>query len=332
MTKLMKSLLALGSFTMLLAIPLWSQGGGSISGIAVDPSGAVVVNAAVEATNTATGISFHMNTTSAGTFFFPTVGLGTYTVKVTAAGFGPAVLEGVVVALNQNTNLQITLRVGEVQQTVEVTAAATQLQAETAQHATGVDNRTYDALPISLTGEARNPFAFMLLLPGVNYQDNFFIPIGGITLGWNTSINGSQFGTLSLEVDGSTVMTSHVTGDVRQAAVPVDAVSEFTMISSNYSAQYGTTGGGIMTLTMKSGTNEFHGKAYEYLRNDKLDARGFFAPSVPKTRQNEYGANVGGPIRKDKTFFFGYWSGFKDRVVGYFESLLRKPLTIHGMA
>ena len=100
-------------------------------------------------------------------------------------------------------------------------------------------------------------------------------------------------------------------GDPRNVGFPPDAVGEFKMTTVNAPAEYGRSGGGIASFTLKSGTNQLHGSVYEYFRNDALDARGFFAPTTPTNRQNEFGATAGGPIRKDKTFFFGWYNGFR---------------------
>lgn len=297
---------------------LWSQaGGGSASGVVVDPSGAAVANARVEITNTATGVSQVTTSTSAGQFVFPVLPVGTYTLSVAAQGFRKAVVNGVTVALDQTTNANVTLQIGNVQQQVEVSASTAQIQPDTAQQATTITPQVYQSLPLSLNGEARSVTGFLFLAPGVNF------PVSTPTQQtqtFSTSINGGQAFSSEVIVDGASIQSSNVAGDYRNLQFPVDIVNEFTLVSNNFTADYGRAPGGIVSITTKSGTNALHGTAYEYLRNTALDARGFFQPTTPVEHQNEYGFDVGGPVLiphvyngKNRTFFFGYWSGFKNR-------------------
>ena len=128
----------------------------------------------------------------------------------------------------------------------------------------------------------------------------------------STTVNGSQSGSTEFHLDGSIIASAaEYSGDPRNVGFPPDAVGGFKMITLNAPAEYGHSGGGIATFTTKSGTNQLHGSVYEYFRNDVLDARGFFSPTTPTNRQNEFGFTVGGPIHKDKTFFFGWYNGFR---------------------
>ena len=298
--------------------PLWSQtGGGSISGAVTDPSGALMPGAIVELANVATGVIQRTTSTSAGQFVFPVVPTGTYKLTVNATGMQPAVVTGVAVNLNQTTNVPVSMQVGAVQQVVEVVASAFQLQPETAQQSTNVSNHLYEALPMAVNGDARQPTAFLFLVPGVN------APAGGQSATnqtFSTSINGGQSFSSEVLLDGASTASTNVAGDYRNLQFPVDIVNQFTLVASNFTADYGRAAGGVVSYTTKSGTNEIHGAAYEYLRNDKLDARGFYQPQVGVERQNEYGFNIGGPVfipklynGKNRTFFFGWYSGFRNR-------------------
>jgi hypothetical protein len=303
---------------VLFATPsLWSQaGGGGLTGSVVDSSGATVPNASVELTNDATNVVQKNSSTSAGQFVFPVLPVGSYTLSVSATGFQKSVLRGVTVDLNQMRNVNVTLQLGNVQQSIEVNASAVQLQPETAQQATTISNHDYEALPLAVNSEARSPVGFLYLAPGVNAP----IQQSSTNLTFATSINGGQSFSSEVLIDGASIQSSNVAGDYRNLQFPVDVVNEFTLVASNFTADYGRAAGGIVTLNTKSGSNDLRGTAFEYLRNDVMDARGFFQPKTPVERQNEFGFTLGGPVYipkvyngKNKTFFFGYYSGFRYR-------------------
>jgi outer membrane receptor protein involved in Fe transport len=297
---------------------LWGQGGGgSITGTVSDPSSALIGEATVEINNVATGVVQKTTTTSSGQFVFPVVPTGTYRVTVSAPGFVHSVLTGVTVNLNQPTTLAVTMQVGAVTQSVEVSATAVQLQSETAQQSTNISNTTYEALPMAVNGDSRQPTAFLFLVPGVNSPANAQTATNQT---FSTSINGGQSFSSEVLLDGASTASTNVAGDYRNLQFPVDIVDQFTLVASNFTADQGRAAGGIISYTTKSGTNDLHGGAYEYLRNDKLDARGFFTPTRAITRQNEFGFNLGGPVfipklynGKNRTFFFGWYSGFRNR-------------------
>ena len=295
----------------------WSQGGGGgLTGLVVDSSGAIIPNADVEIANNSTGVLQRTTTTSAGQFVYPVLPVGSYTLTVTAAGFQKAVLKAVTVDLNQTADVDVTLQPGSVQQSIEVNAAAVQIQPETAQQATTISNHDYESLPLAVNSEARSPAAFLFLAPGVNAPTQQ----SSTNLTFATSINGGQSFSSEVLIDGASIQSSNVAGDYRNLQFPVDIVNEFTLVASNFTANYGRASGGIVTLNTKSGTNDLHGSAFEYLRNDVMDARGFFQPTTPIERQNEFGFTLGGPVYipkvyngRNKTFFFGYYSGFRYR-------------------
>ncbi|MBA3441127.1 MAG: TonB-dependent receptor, partial [Pyrinomonadaceae bacterium] len=239
-------------------------GGGSVSGTVVDTAGAVIPNASIELTNQATGVVLRTTSTSAGEYVFPVVPTSHYTLAITASGFKRGVANNLTVNLNQLTSVDVTLSAGGVESTVDVAASALVLQTDTSQQATTIQNRAYEELPLSVaTGEARSPIAFLFLAPGVSAPKN----LNNTGQSFNTRVNGGQNFQSEVQIDGASIHSTNVSGDLRNVPFAPDAVQEFTLISSNYSAEYGRTGGGIITFVTKSGTNQFHGGLYEYLRN-----------------------------------------------------------------
>jgi hypothetical protein len=287
--------------------------GGSINGTVTDPSGAAVSGASVQLTNEGTGVVTPTTTTSAGQFVYPVLNVGSYTLTVSAAGFSQAVIKAITVVPNKATTQNVVLKVGSTTQTVEVTAAAVHLETESAQQGTSFDQSTYQDLPLALAGAPRAATAFSDLMPGVATaptNSSSFSEPGEVEI-FSQTVNGGQ--TLASEVyyDGVAMLQTNVAGDYRYQPVPVEAISEFTLVQDNFSAEYSRTPGGIVSLNTRSGTNSWHGEAYEYNENNAMNAAGQFSPTVPTERQNEFGVSFGGPIRKDKTFVFGYYSGFR---------------------
>jgi len=293
---------------------LWGQGNlGTITGTVTDPSGAAVPNAAVTSVNVATGISTKVESSSTGNYSIPLLQAGTYQVSVEAPGFKKFVAPGVVVNVASTVTLNPHLEVGAVAQTVEVRGAATQLQRDTSDRSTVINSRDLEQLPIVAQSEQRNPGFYMTLAPGTTGRGTAAGTASGSGRQLDTTVNGSQSGSTEFYLDGAVIgQTGQMSGDFRKLQLfPPDAVEEFKIFTLNPPAEYGDSGLGIITFVTKSGTNQFHGTAYEYFRNDALDARGFFAPTTPINKQNEFGATIGGPIKKDKTFFFGWYSGFR---------------------
>jgi hypothetical protein len=239
--------------------------------------------------------------------------VGEYTIRVSASGFAESVMQGVTVVPNKATTQAITLKVGSTSQTVQVTAENVQLETESAQHGTSFDQGTYEGLPLALTGAPRSATALSDLMPGVATaptNSSSFSEPGEVQI-FSQTVNGGQ--TLASEVyyDGVAQLQTNVAGDYRYQPVPVEAISEFTLVQNNFSAEYSRTPGGIVSLNTRSGTNSWHGEAYEYNQNNAMNAAGWFNPTVPVQRQNEFGISAGGPIRKNRTFVFGYYSGFR---------------------
>ncbi|PYV38733.1 MAG: hypothetical protein DMG06_25000, partial [Acidobacteria bacterium] len=294
---------------------------GTITGTVTDPSGAVIPDAAVTVTNVRTDTKTMVTSTSSGNYAVPLLPAGTYKITVEKQGFKTAVRESLPLLVGQTVREDIILQVGEVSQTVEVEAVAPLLKPETSELSTAVSNKEVMDLPLPMSGEARSPINFIALVPGVTGAQNGG-GYGNNTTGrtFATSVNGGQTFAFEIQVDGASIQNTNVSGDFRNIPMPQDSINEFKVETGNFAAEFGRTGGGIVTFTTRSGTNELHGSAYDFLRNDALDARGFYALNTPKLRQNEFGANVGGPLwipkvydGRNKTFFFFYYDGFRYR-------------------
>src|SRR5574340_607728 len=280
---------------------------GTITGRVLDPAAAVVPAAKIEAVNQATRVKYTGSTNETGVYVIPQLPAGRYELAVEAAGFSRYLRKDIEVNVAQTVTLNVTLTVGAVDQTVEVVGAAPQLEASTSDVGTVVTRAMVMDLPLSVSGNMRNPESFIFLAPGVTGDPT------------NTQINGSQSRAKEVLVDG-VGSTSPESGGVLFTYPSVEAIAEFKLLSSNYSAEYGRTGGGFEIFTTKSGTNALHGSLFDYLRNDVFDARGFFAPKTPVNRQNEFGFALGGPVLiprlydgRNKTFFHVVYSGFRFR-------------------
>ncbi len=310
-----RSLLGLGLSLLLCVSWIWAQSNrATITGTVTDPSGAVIAGAIITATNTATGLSTKTASSSSGNFTIPALQVGVYEVTAEQTGFKKFIAPQVLLQVGQTVTVEIRMQVGAVTQTVEVTGAATPLQRDTSERGTVVSSRDVEELPIVAQSEQRNPGFYMTLAPGVTGKGTATPTPSGSGRQLNTTVNGSPSGSTEFHLDGAVIGQGYMmAGDFRLLPFPPDAVGEFNVMTLNPPAEFGQTGLGITSFSLKSGTNKLHGSAYEYLRNNALDSRGFFAPTTPINKQNEFGATVGGPIRKDKTFFFGWYNGFRLR-------------------
>src|SRR5439155_17524405 len=304
--------------------PAWGQSDrGTITGTVTDTSGAVMAGVSVTATNTATSLSTSTVSSTTGDYTIPLLRAGTYDVTAEQTGFKKYVQPGITLAVGQTLSLDIQMQVGAATQTVEVKAQVVQVERDTSDRGTFVSGREVLVLPIVGQGEQRNPGYFMTLAPGVTGRG---ISGGGSPRMLNTTVNGSQSASNEFQLDGALIgSAAEWAGDFRNLPFPQDAVGEFKVMTLNPPAEFGRTGQGITSFTLRSGTNELHGSAYEFLRNcgggpDQfcLDSRGFFRSTAPINKQNEFGATVGGPVvipkvynGKGKTFFFGWYQGFR---------------------
>ena len=288
------------------AISLMAQAErGSIRGIVSDATGAVIPETSVTAINEATGIITSSLSTGAGIYSIPQLSPGTYRIEAEKPGFSKLVRAEVYVEVAGVVSLDLTLEVGQMTETVTVTAATPQLKADTSDVVTSMNAKSYIELPLSLEGGGvaggRNPGSFVFLLPGV------------VGANFATSTNGSQVFTEEIQIDGVSLQTGVHTMTHQELSISPDAVQEFSVTTGGYSAEYGSSQGGVQRYTIRSGTNEFHGNLYEYLRNEKLDARGFFAAQRSINKKNEFGGSFGGPIVRNRTFFFANFNWFRFR-------------------
>jgi hypothetical protein len=277
---------------------------GSILGSITDPTGSGVPSAAVTITNVATNEVSTTKADAMGNYIVPNLRPGEYVVAVEAPGFKRFVQERIPLQIDQRARVDATLVLGSTTEVIEITAAAPVLQTETGSVGQVVDNRKIVGLPLN----GRGAFALIGLVPGVANGT------AGGTSGASARINGGRNRLNEIQLDGITAV--NVKGGNVSYTPMVDALEEFKILTNSFSAEYGRTGGGVILATIKGGTNGFHGTLFEFLRNDKLNARNFFAPRTqqkPILRQNQFGAAVGGPIRRDKTFFFVDWQGTRVR-------------------
>lgn len=318
---LFKRLFTGAAMVACLATPylLGQAGGGSVVGLIHDPSGAVIPNAEVVLRSEETSAALSTRTSSSGEYVFPLVQVGTYSVTVTASGFAQVVQRNVEVGLNKTITVDEVMKVGSASSTVQVEALTSQLETTTSQATTTIDQQTFDDLPIAMTGAARSVTSIADLMPGV--ADTAAIGYGSTGAQgqeFSTTISGGQAWGGAVMYDGIPFISANQSGDYRIQPVPVEALQEFSLVQNNFSAEYSRTPGGNLTYTTHAGTNAFHGQAYDYLRNTDLDAAGYFAASTPITHQNEFGVNVGGPVKipfvhavENKLFFFAFYSGFR---------------------
>jgi hypothetical protein len=296
---------------------VWGQSErGTVSGTVRDASGALVPQARVTVTNTATNLAFTVTTGETGDYSVPSLPVGTYNVHVEKQGFRPAEVLGLTVNAAVNLRTDVTLEVGSTQQAVEVTAAAVQLHTEDAKSSVTVTNRLVDELPLVVGGTLRSPFDLAALTPEAKNLggDDGFMLGGGQAAGYGTTLDGISANT------SRALQVSWVSSN----APSLEAVTEFTVDTNGFKAEYGHSTGGVMTFSSKSGTNDFHGSAYEFLRNTDLDANRFFSnrSGTPRQiyKQHDFGFSTGGPIwlpkiykGKDKSFFFFAYEGFRNR-------------------
>jgi hypothetical protein len=300
--------------TILRALPVMlgcfsayaQQGTGTISGTVTDPQGAVVAGARVEVARVDTGSVFRALTNERGLYVAPGLAVGPYEVRAEREGFKRGVRSGIVLQVDQNAQVDFTLQVGQVVETVEVIGEAPLVDSSSATLGQVIENRRVQELPLN----GRSALALTLLTAGVISNAgplNSGFGDRGIQLS-SVSINGSPNSMNAQMLDGNNNVLSYV-GEV---GIPpaVDAVEEFKVQSGSMSAEYGFTAGGSINLVTKSGTNDLHGTAYEFLRNEKFDARNTFATRKLPLRYNQFGASLGGAVIRNRLFGFFNWEQY----------------------
>lgn len=291
-------------FTLLTARLLIAQSVGTILGTITDESGALVPHAKIVATRVETGASQSAISSDAGTFTIPNLPVGTYKVTAEASGFKVGTAEGIKLDVSEQRTIDFRLTLAGTASTVEVTAAPPLLNTTDATLAGLVSEEQVETLPLN----GRSIQNLVMLQPGMAQDTG---SMGWLAPQWIS--NGNRGETEVATLDNSDVSDSEM-GTVQFWNFNLDAIAEFKVLQLNYSAQYGQGGGTVTQMVSKSGTNQFHGSAFEFLRNDDLDARNFFATSVPPFQRNEFGVTFGGPIVKNKTFFFIEYAGFRQRL------------------
>lgn len=285
-----------------------------VLGTVHDPTGSVVPKATITLRNQDTAIETNTTTDTNGNYEFANVKVGHYTVTAEAAGFSKAVASDVVVDVNARQRVDLTMQVGEVSSSVEVAGAASALETDSSEQGQVINQqqvvelplngRNYADLALLSTNTIKSPMAVSFSASGTPREAAF--NVNGMRSTYNNflldGLDNNMYGTSNQGYSSQTVQPSP------------DAIAEFKVITSNYSAEYGRVGGAVVNAVMKSGTNQFHGTAYDFLRNTDLNADGFqFTPLAfkPTLQRNQFGAAIGGPFIKNKLFWFGDYEGFR---------------------
>ncbi|MPY86926.1 MAG: TonB-dependent receptor plug domain-containing protein [Luteitalea sp.] len=291
------------SLTACLTTPsvVFAQDRGAITGMVTDATGGVLPGVDVTARNIATGLVQSTVTGDDGTYDIPYLPVGNYTVTAEIPSFRTAAAPNVTVNVGATARLDFRLEVGEITEVVEVAPATPLLQTERTDLGMTFDSQKILQLPLSLTGGLRNNLEFVALVPGViaTPGDNASLRIGGgLSTGHSMLLDGAE-------------AASERRNDPGFQSVSTEAIGEFRVMTSNYSAEYGRTANGIINFTTKSGTNDLHGSLFEFFRDDAFNARGFFNEETPVLRQHIYGGSIGGPVSipkvlngRDRAFFF----------------------------
>jgi hypothetical protein len=310
------------SLSLVVSFAVYAQAtGGTLTGTVSDPSGAVILNAKIIIKDVATTFTRAVSTNAAGVYSAPNLLPGIYQVTVSAPGFATLVRSGLTVTVGAQQALNITMQIGKVNQSVEVTGEAPAVQLATSTLSNEVTGATVRELPLN----GRDWTQLATLQPGVTSLASEQLSITGSTsqgrgnrgFGTQLTISGGRPQQNNYRLDGISIndYANSSPGDVLGAALGVDAIEEFSVLTSDYSAEYGRTSGGVVNAITRSGTNQFHGDAYDFLRNSALDAANFIDNSngvkKPPFRRNQFGGSAGGPIWKDRTFVFGDYEGLR---------------------
>ncbi len=294
---------------------------GTITGTVTDPAGAVVAGAPIQAKNVETGVVYEAATSNTGNYTIAQLPVGTYELSTTVQGFKKYTRSGLELGVAQIARIDITLEVGAATESVTITEAAPLLNTESGELSHNVDVKKMDDLPIlgiggTLSGSAgiRNPMAMVQVIPGVTFVPNALM-----------RINGTPANSQSIRIEGQDASNTGTPGVPAQTQPSVDAIQETAIQTSNFAAEYGQVGGGMFNITMRSGTNQFHGSAYDYFVNEIFNAGNPFVTGSPqgnprpRARRNDYGFTIGGPVwipkvynGHDKTFFFFNWEQFRE--------------------
>ena len=328
---------SVGLFFVLTAVslqPLWAQRDtGTIRGTATDSTGAVIPQVQVTITDERTNVvAFTTETDEAGRYVAPALKASAYLVSAEISGFKKAIRRGVILDVNQVAIVDIALDIGEVSEVLEVSGAAPLMRTESAELGDVVEQRRVVELPLN----GRFFVNLVALTTGVNPPAAVQNPNNNVFLGARAGqpgvqVNGQRPGSNNYTVDGIDNAESTVGNIVLYP--PIDAIQEFKVQTSNQEAEFGKNPGATINVVIRGGTNDLHGNVYEFLRNDRLDARNFFDrpdSAKPPFRLNQYGATLGGPLVKNRSFAFGYYEGYKIRQAQTLVRTVATPLMRTG--
>src|SRR5271165_5000120 len=297
------------AISLLVPTLLSAQGtGGRILGRVADPTGAVLGSVRVTAVNVATGVTRDTQTNDSGDYVFPDLPVGTYVLNFELTGFKKDVRKDISLDVNQVITLNMVMQLGAAQEIVDVTSEAPLVDTTSTQLGAVVNNRSVNELPLN----ARDTYQFLQLQPGVQSQlgssGSTFYGSGDAGA---VSVNGGRGRANNFSVNGGDANDQFANLPTIQPTP--DAIDEFRVISNTFDAEYGRNSGAVVNVITKSGTNQWHGDVYEYFRNTVLNAQGFFNTVKPQENQNQFGGTFGGPVIKDRTFFFVSYEGRRVR-------------------
>ncbi|HKS96977.1 MAG TPA: carboxypeptidase regulatory-like domain-containing protein, partial [Terriglobia bacterium] len=315
----------------LAASSLFGQATGSLLGTVQDRSGSVVPGADVTATSQDTGISRSAKTDETGHYLLTLLPIGTYRLEVSAQGFQKAQQSDLTLQVDENREVDFTIVPATVQQSIEVSATAVMLETSNASLGQVINSQQVAQLPLN----GRDFVQLATLTPGITQETNPNSFSNGaassevaIRGSFSLSVGGSRPNSSDFLLDG--VDNNELTSGGISILPDIDALEEFKVLTYTYSAEYGTRGGPTVLLTTKSGTNDFHGTLFEFLRNTSLNARNFFSPTRGAFNQNQFGGSVGGPIKKNKLFFFGDYQGRRTTQGITFVGQVPTPAMLNG--
>src|SRR5436190_2831799 len=309
-------------FVLIGSLTLMAQSErGSITGIVTDPTGAAIAAAELSVIQRDTNATAKLVTTSSGEYSAPNLPPGSYRIEITAPGFKRFIRQNINVSASTTVRVDAKLQLGQVSEQIEVSAAVATIQTDDAKVSTQVENKLVDELPLQVAGAMRSPFNLVAVVPEAQGSGQSLSLGGGQVAAWDATLDGYSVGT-------------NRSGDTAEAALntpSLESLTEFTVDTNGFKAEFGQASGGVMTFASKSGTNRFHGSTYDFLRNDAVDARGFFAKTRTIYRQNDFGFSASGPVwipklynGRNKTFFFVSYEGFRNRV-GANSTILTVP-------
>ena len=284
---------------------------GTVSGLMTDPTGAVIPGVKLTLTDVGKGYTFTATSNKAGEYLLPSIPPSTYSLTAEMTGFDKAIRNDIKVDVTAHVTVNMALKIAGATQTVQVSSQNTTLQTQDATTGQVINKRFIENLPLT----DRYLLNLTALTPGVNKVDD---ACGTNCTGTNFISNGSRNSTADVLMDGASITNMEPNGGITNVTYTpsIESVQEFKVQQSNFSAEYGFSGGSIVNMVTQSGTNVFHGELYDFVRNQVLDANNWFAnyygQPIPALSRHNYGGTIGGPIIKNKTFFFFDWDGTHD--------------------